>query len=56
MLAMANTRYQNNPASHFVGRYAMDALLPRLKEEMPYLKESDSTSFQIVDRQLSYAF
>lgn len=56
MLAMANTRYQNNPASHFVDRYAMDALLPRLKEEMPYLKESDSTSFQIVDRQLSYAF
>lgn len=56
MLAMANDRYQNNPSSLFLGEYDMDYLLPELKRELPYLKYSDSSSFQIVTHNLNQAF
>lgn len=56
MLAMAKQRYQNNPNSQFVNGYQMDALLKQLKQEYPFLKESDSTSLQIVDHNLDQAF
>ena len=56
MLAMAKQRYQNNPNSNFVGEYGMNYLLKPLKQEYPFLKESDSTSLQVVDHNLALAF
>ena len=56
MLNMAKQRYQNNPSSQFVNGYQMDALLKRLKQEYPFLKNSDSSSLQIVNHNLDQAF
>lgn len=56
MLAMATTRYQNNPKSKFVTEYGMNALLKPLKIEYPFLKQSDSTSLQVVNHNLDHAF
>lgn len=56
MLAMARSRYQNNPSSRFVNGYQMDALLKALKQEYPFLRESDSTSLQVVNHNLDQAF
>lgn len=56
MLGMAKQRYQNNPNSQFVNGYQMDALLKQLKREYPFLKDSDSSSLQIVDHNLDQAF
>ena len=56
MLAMVRSRYQNNPSSHFVNGYQMDVLLKTLKQEYPFLKESDSTSLQVVNHNLDQAF
>ena len=56
MLGMAKQRYQNNPSSSFVDEYGMNYLLKQLKQEHPYLKESDSTSFLVVNHNLAQAF
>ena len=56
MLGMAKQRYQNNPSSQFVNSYQMDALLKQLKQEYPFLKDSDSSSLQIVNHNLDKAF
>lgn len=56
MLAMATARYQNNPKSKFITEYGMDALLKPLKIEYPFLKQSDSTSLQVVNHNLDHAF
>ena len=56
MLGMAQARYQNNPSSSFVNEYGMNYLLKRLKQEYPYLKESDATSFLVVNHNLALAF
>ena len=56
MLAMAKQRYQNNPSSQFVDGYQMDTLLKQLKQEYPFLKESDSSSLQVVNHNLDQAF
>ncbi|MDD6432504.1 MAG: RNA-guided endonuclease TnpB family protein [Lactobacillaceae bacterium] len=56
MLAMAKTRYQNNPRAPFINGYGMDTLLKVLKVEYPFLKVSDSTSLQVVNHQLNQAF
>ena len=56
MLEMANTRYKNNPSSKFVDGYSMDALLRPLKEEYPFLKESDATSLQLSNHNLAQTF
>lgn len=56
MLGMAKQRYQNNPSSQFVNRYQMDALLKQLKQEYLFLKDSDSSSLQIVNHNLDQAF
>ena len=56
MLGMAKQRYQNNPSSQFVNSYQMDALLKQLKQEYPFLKDSDSSSLQIVNHNLDQAF
>ena len=56
MLAMAKERYQNNPSSAFVDEYGMNNLLKQFKIEYPFLKESDSTSLQVVNHNLAQAF
>ena len=56
MLNMAKERYANNPSSHFVNEYGMNYLLKALKNEYPFLKESDSTSFLVVNHNLAQAF
>ena len=56
MLQMANKRYENNPTSQFVNAYGMSYLLKPLKQEYPFLKESDSSSLQIVTSNLDQAF
>ena len=56
MLGMAKQRYQNNPSSKFVDEYGMNNLLKRLKSEYPFLKQSDSSSLQIVDHYLAQSF
>lgn len=56
MLDMANKRYQNNPASQFLNSYAMCYLLKPLKNEYPFLKQSDSSSLQVVTHNLEQAF
>ena len=56
MLAMAKERYQNNPSSHFVNEYGMNYLLKRLKQEYPFLRTSDATSFLVVNHNLAQAF
>lgn len=56
MLGMAKQRYQNNPSSQFINSYQMDALLKQLKQEYSFLKDSDSSSLQIVNHNLDQAF
>lgn len=56
MLGMAKQRYQNNPSSQFVNGYQMDDLLKQLKQEYLFLKDSDSSSLQIVNHNLDQAF
>ncbi|MDM8332555.1 RNA-guided endonuclease TnpB family protein [Limosilactobacillus pontis] len=56
MLAMAKERYRNNPSSHFVNEYSMNYLLKSLKQEYPFLKQSDSTSLQVVNHYLAQSF
>ncbi len=56
MLSMAKDRYDNNPSSHFVNEYGMNYLLKQLKQEYPFLKESDSTSLITVNHNLAVAF
>ena len=56
MLSMAKDRYSNNPSSRFIREYEMDVLLKTLKQEYPFLKESDSTSLQVVNHNLDQAF
>ena len=56
MLDMAIKRYKNNPSSKFVDGYRMDALLRPLKEEYPFLKESDATSLQLSNHNLAQTF
>ena len=56
MLAMAKERYRNNPSSRFVNEYGMNYLLRPLKQEYPFLKQSDSTSLQVVNHDLAQSF
>ena len=56
MLNLINKRYENNPSASFLHKYALDLLLKSLKEEYPFLKKSDSTSFQIVDQNMDQAW
>lgn len=56
MLAMAKERYRNNPSSRFVNEYGMNYLLKPLKQEYPFLKQSDSTSLQVTNHDLAQSF
>ena len=56
MLAMAKARYKNNPSFNFVNEYGMNYLFKRLKQEYPFLKESDSSSLNVLNHNLAQAF
>ena len=56
MLNMAKARYKNNPSSKFVNEYGMNYLVKQLKTEYPFLKDSDSSSLQVSNHNLSQAF
>ena len=56
MLAMAKERYGNNPSSKFINGYGMDYLIKPLKQEYPFLKESDNSSLQVSNHNLDQAF
>ena len=49
MLAMMNERYQNNKDLPFLSKFKLDYLLKPLKQEYPFLKNSDSSSLQVVN-------
>ena len=56
MLNMWNIRYQNNPTLPSLKKYALNNLLPILKKEYPFLKESEATSLQVVCETLHGSF
>lgn len=56
MLAMAKTRYKNNPSSCFVNEYGMDYLVKQLRQEYLFLKESDASSLRVSNHNLAQAF
>ena len=56
MLNMWNTRYQNNPNLPTLKKYDLNILLPTLKKEYSFLKESDASSLQFVCEALHGSF
>lgn len=56
MLNMAKERYKNNPSSSFVSEYGMNYLVKQLKQEYPFLKDSDSSSLQVSNHNLAQSF
>ena len=56
MLAMMNERYKNNKKLPFLSKFKLDCLLKPLKQEYPFLKNSDSSSLQVVDASLNQAW
>jgi len=58
MLGLHIERYRNNKMSRslYLSNYDLDYLLPRLKVEFPWLKDSESTSLQQINLQLHKAF
>lgn len=56
MLNMWNTRYQNNPSLPALKKYDLNNLLPALKKEYPFLKESEASSLQVVCETLHDSF
>lgn len=56
MLAMMNERYKNNKALPFLGKFKLNYLLKPLKQEYPFLKNSDSSSLQVVNEFLTQAW
>lgn len=47
-LGMTIERYKNNPDLPFMSRYDLERLLPTMKKQDTFLRESDSTSLQYV--------
>lgn len=56
MLAMMNERYKNNKDLPFLGKFKLNYLLKPLKKEYPFLKNSDSSSLQVVNEFLTQAW
>lgn len=55
-LAMWNERYQNDASLPTLNEYDLNNLLPTLKKEHAFLKETDSTSLQQVSNELAQSF
>ena len=51
-----NERYQNNKALPFLGKFKLNYLLKPLKKEYPFLKNSDSSSLQVVNEFLTQSW
>ena len=56
MLAMMNERYKNNKDLPFLSKFKLNYLLKPLKQEYPFLRNSDSSSLQVVNEFLTQAF
>ena len=56
LLNMQNQRYHNNPSAPYINGYGMNYLITQLKKEYPFLKESDSSSLQVVAQNLDQTF
>lgn len=56
MLNLINQRYKNNPSLKVLSAYDMNYLLKPLKQEYDFLKESDSSSLQVVTNNLYQAW
>lgn len=56
MLAMMNERYKNNKDLPFLSKFKLNYLLKPLKQEYPFLKNSDSTSLLVVNEFLNQAW
>ncbi len=56
MLAMMNERYKNNKYLPFLGKFKLNYLLKPLKQEYPFLKNSDSSSLQVTNEFLTQAW
>ncbi|MDM8222546.1 RNA-guided endonuclease TnpB family protein [Limosilactobacillus vaginalis] len=52
LVAMLQERYKNNPSLRVPSNYTLNLLLKPLKEEYPFLKKSNSHSYQEVTRAL----
>lgn len=56
MLSMLLKRYKNNPELKTLNNFALNNLLPCLKQEYPQLKKSDSSSLQLDNENLAKAW
>ena len=56
MLGMLQERYANNPKLPFPSAFTLDALLPTMKLEYPWLKDAESRSLQITCKNLVDAY
>lgn len=56
MLSMLLKRYKNNPELKILNNFALNNLLPCLKQEYPQLKKSDSSSLQLDNENLAKAW
>lgn len=52
MLHILIERYHNNSKAKFLNAYALNLLLPALKNEFPWLKEAESTNLQATNHDL----
>jgi len=56
MLNMMIERYKNNPEAKFLNAFALNNLLKQLKNEYPFLKNTESTSLQATNHDLVEAY
>ncbi|WP_289461354.1 RNA-guided endonuclease TnpB family protein [Lactobacillus intestinalis] len=56
MLDMMNERYKNNKDLPFLTKFKLNYLLKPLKKEYPFLKNSDSSSLQLVNEFLNQSW
>ena len=56
MLDMTKERYSNNPKLKLLNSFGLNNLLPFLKKEYPFLKDSDSSSLQVDNENLVKAW
>ena len=56
LVSLYQERYKNNKSLKLLTEFDLNNLLPALKNEYPFLKASDSSSFQIVTKNISDAW